>query len=161
MSMVMVPSTADLARHVIGHLAPDEVAMFDVIARPYLDDPRRAERRLRDGSDDPLGVDLGTTIAMLTPVVTLVCGSVATALAQGVATEVSYRSQNFTGRLLDRFRRRGRRNTAEVVDWTPAQLEQIHAVAVARARALKVNQIKAEAIADAVVGALIIRRNNQ
>lgn len=156
---MVTPSAADLARDVVGQLAPDELPAFDVIASPYLRDPSRAERRLCAGSDDPLGVDLGSAIIVLTPVVTLVCGSVATALAQGVTTEVSSRSKKFTGRLLDRLGRWHRhRDTIEAFDWTAGQLDEIRAVAVARATALGVKQGQAETIADAVVGALVLRR---
>ena len=40
--------TADeLARRVVRKIAPEELSSFDIVAAPYLESPKQAERRLR------------------------------------------------------------------------------------------------------------------
>lgn len=79
-----VPSTEELARQLVEVLAPEELPTFAAVAAPYLEDARRAERRLRQAHDDPLGFGLGDVAVMATPVIALVSGSVVTALSDPI-----------------------------------------------------------------------------
>lgn len=59
----MAPSARELAHELVETLAPDELPTFALVAEPYLGDPRRAEKRLRD-HDDPMGFGLGHALAI-------------------------------------------------------------------------------------------------
>lgn len=162
-SPLAVPSVEELARQLVEALVPEEVPTFAVVAAPYLGDSRRAERRLRQAHDDPLGFGLGDVAAMATPVIVLVSGSVVTALAEGVADSVRSTAAGFLRRMVHRVRRRGGRLApgSPTMEWTMDHLTAVRQVALTRAQDLGMEQSKAEALADAVVGALLRRQDEQ
>lgn len=158
-----VPSTEELARQLVEVLVPEELPTFAVVAAPYLEDARRAERRLRQAHDDPLGFGLGDVAVMATPVIALVSGSVVTALSEGVADSVRGAAGKLLHRWVHRVRRRAGRLAPQspTTEWTTAQLAEVRQVAFTRAQDLGMKQGKAEALADAVVGALLRRQEEQ
>ncbi|SDH83093.1 hypothetical protein SAMN05192558_105254 [Actinokineospora alba] len=148
----MVPSARELAHDLVETLAPEELPSFALVAEPYLTDPRRAEKQLRD-HDDPMGFGLGDALAMATPVIALVSGSVVTALSDSVAASV----RDAGGKLVRKLTRKKELPPAQ--EWTPEQLDEIREVALARALDLGMKKAKAETLADALVGALLRRRD--
>ncbi|WP_436496293.1 hypothetical protein [Actinokineospora sp. HUAS TT18] len=146
----MVPTVRDLARELVETLAPEELPTFDAVAEPYLTDPRRAERRLRD-HDDPMGFGLGDALAMMTPVIALVSGSVVTALSDTLSD--SLRSQG--AKLLRKVTKK--KELPPAAEWSAEQLAEVREIALKRALDLGMKPGKAEALADAVVGALVRR----
>lgn len=148
----MVPTVRDLSRELVERLAPAELPTFDVVAEPYLTDPRRAERRLRD-HDDPMGFGLGDALAMVTPVVALVSGSVVAAVSDALADSV-----RATGaKVLRRVTGKKPKELPEP-DLSAEKLAEIRELAFKRAVDLGMEHGRAEALADAVVGALVRRR---
>ena len=151
--------TADeLARRVVRKIAPEELPSFDVVAAPYLETPEPAARRLRQAHDDPLGFGLGDIIAMATPVIALVSGSVITAVSDSLGKAVH---DGATGALRKAWRKlRGKPSKPLELPATPLtreQLAEVRQVALDRALSLGVTQQKAEALADAVITALVLR----
>jgi hypothetical protein len=150
----------ELARRVVRKIAPEELPSFDVVAAPYLETPEPAARRLRQAHDNPLDFGLGDIVAMSTPVVTLVSGSVITAVADSLGETV----RDGTAGALRRAWRKIRREPQQPLELpatplTREQLAEIRQVAVDRALSLGVQQQKAEALADAVITALVLRDN--
>lgn len=154
--------TADeLARRVLRTVAPEELSSFDIVAAPYLENPRQAERRLRQAHDDPLGFGLGDIVAMATPVIALVSGSVITAVSDSVGKAV----RDGAAGALRKTWRKIRRKPIEPLELpstplTKAQLAEVRQIALDRALSLGMKQQKAEALADAVVAALVLREND-
>ena len=155
--------TADeLARRVVRKIAPEELPSFDVVAAPYLESPKQAERRLRRAHDDPLGFGLGDIVAMATPVIALVSGSVITAVSDSVGKAV----RDGTGNAMRRAWRKLRGKQLKPLELpstplTTSQLAEVRQIALARALSLGMKQQKAEALADAMIAALVLRDNDQ
>ncbi len=154
--------TADeLARRVVRKIAPEELPSFDLVAAPYLENPEQAERRLRRAHDDPLGFGLGDIVAMATPVVALVSGSVITAVSDSVGKAV----RDGTTNAVRKAWRKLRGKPAEPLELpstplTTTQLAEVRQIALERALSLGMKQQKAEALADALVAALVLREDN-
>ncbi|MFI6096608.1 hypothetical protein ACIA8G_13690 [Lentzea sp. NPDC051213] len=155
--------TADeLARRVVRKIAPEELSSFDIVAAPYLENPRQAERRLRQAHDDPLAFGPGDIVALATPVIALVSASVITAVSDSVGQAV----RDSTAGALRKAWRKIRRKPLEPLELpstplTTAQLAEIREIALQRALALGMKRQKAEALADAVVAALVLGDNAQ
>lgn len=154
--------TADeLARRVVRKIAPEELPSFDVVAAPYLETPEPAARRLRQAHDDPLGFGLGDIVAMATPVIALVSGSVITAVSDSLGKAV----RDGTAGALSKAWRKIRRKPQEPLELpstplTREQLAEVRQIALDRALSLGMKHQKAEALADAVVAALVLRDND-
>jgi hypothetical protein len=155
--------TADeLARRVVRKIAPEELASFDIVAAPYLEAPEQAERRLRQAHDDPLGFGLGDIVAMATPMIALVSGSVITAVSDSVGKAV----RDGTTNAMRRTWRKVRGKPVEPLELpstplTTTQLAEVRQIALGRALSLGMERQKAEALADAVVTALVLRDTDQ
>ncbi|MEU0879071.1 hypothetical protein ABZ345_10770 [Lentzea sp. NPDC005914] len=146
----------------MGKIAPEELPSFDIVAAPYLESPEQAERRLRRAHDDPLGFGLGDIVAMATPVVALVSGSVITAVSDSVGKAV----HKGTTSALRKAWRKLRGKPAEPLELpstplTTTQLAEVRRIALERALSLGMKQQKADALADAVVAALVLRESEQ
>ncbi|NKE58473.1 hypothetical protein FXN61_17260 [Lentzea sp. PSKA42] len=148
----------DLARRVVRKIAPEELSAYDIVAAPYLESPKQAERRLRRAHDDPLGFGLGDIVAMATPVIALVSGSVITAVSDSVGKAVR---DGTTSAVRKAWRKiRGKQPEPLELPSTPlttAQLAEVRQIALDRALSLGMKQQKAEALADAVIAALVLR----
>lgn len=155
--------TADeLARRVVRKIAPEELSSFDIVAAPYLESPKQAERRLRQAHDDPLGFGLGDVVAMATPVIALVSGSVITAVSDSVGKAVSDGTTNAVRKAWRKLR--GKPVAQLELPSTPLttpQLAEVRQIALERALSLGMDQQKADALADAVIAALVLRDNAQ
>jgi hypothetical protein len=146
----------------VRKIAPEELPSFDVVAAPYLENPRQAERRLRQAHDDPLGFGLGDIVAMATPVIALVSGSVITAVSDSVGRAV----RDGTTNAVRKAWRKVRGKPVPPLELpstqlTAAQLAEVRQIALERALSLGMKRQKAEALADAVVAALVLRENDQ
>ena len=151
------PSTAELARVVVGALAPEELGAFELVAAPYLANPRAREREVRSRHDDPLGFGVGEALAMLTPVAVFVSATVTAALADLVKEESRKGVVSVIRRL---FRRKPPATVAgDAAGWTVEQLAAVRRVAVEKGREL--GAAKPEAIADAILGALVSGQTGQ
>lgn len=156
-----VRTVDELARRVVRKIAPEELPSFEIVAAPYLENPKQAERRLRQAHDDPLGFGLGDIVAMATPVIALVSGSVITAVSDSVGKAVQQGTTNAARKAWRKLRGK----PAEPLELpstplTTPQLAEVRKIALDRALSLGMEQQKAEALADAVVAALVLRDND-
>src|SRR5262245_31795185 len=83
-------SVRELALDVVTELAPQELPVFDVVTRAYLEHPRRMARRSAIGRDDPLGIGIEFLVGLITPVAIVAASAVAGAVSQFVV-ESAYR----------------------------------------------------------------------
>ncbi|WP_433392871.1 hypothetical protein [Micromonospora sp. KLBMP9576] len=146
----MTQRTAALARTVVARVAPDELPAFDLLSAPYLTGVDTSVE------GDRLQFGVLEAVATVTPVVTLVCATVTGALLRGAEGELEQLGGRATRGLFGALRRRPAPAPPASAAWTREQLAAVREVAVARAAALGVEPVLAGAIADAVVGALLL-----
>lgn len=142
--------TVDLARDVLGEVAPQELPLFDVTSRVYREDPSAVETQA--GSDDMLGFG-AEVIAAMTPVVLSVAGEVVNTLLRQVRAAVEGESESAVRTLVRRLFRSGGAEEPAVA-LTKQQLREVREVAIDRGRALKLPDADAQLLADAMVGRL-------
>jgi hypothetical protein len=154
-----VQPVEQLAREVVRLIAPEELVSFAEVSSPYLENPRRAERRWRKAHDDSLGFGVGDIAELVTPVIVLVSGSVVTALSDSLVDSVRGGVDRMVRRVFGRFRRRPAAEALAlpVSELTEEQLSVVRTIALAHARKLGMGKAKAEVLADAIVGALVRR----
>lgn len=154
MSNALDPEVAQLARDVVGTVAPAEVPLFNVVSREYAQDPERALKAAA-GKDEVLGFGVAAGI-LLTPIVI----SVAETVIKFIGGELWKLGQQAAGAAVDQAVRGAvghaltSPNKAKSVALTAAQLAEVRRVALGRAVALQLPHDQAERLADAMVARL-------
>jgi hypothetical protein len=145
----------DLAAGVVRRVEPDELAVFDETAAEYFEDPQTVlDPRHKDET-----VGFGVDVELITPLVLAVAGPVVEYLA-GVFVEAA--GEGVRPRLVRRLRRLLRIEdpdepaSEEPSPLTAEQLQQVRAVAFARARDVGLEEDRARLLADAVTGGLTV-----
>ena len=145
----------DLARDVLGQVAPQELPLFDVTSEFYRRDPDAVEAQA--GSDDMLGFGAEVITAM-TPVVLSVAGAVVNVLLDQVRAAAKAESEGVVRGIVRRlFRSAGAHRDSDVepsIALTAEQLGAVRRAALDQARALKLPDPDANLLADAMVGRL-------
>jgi hypothetical protein len=145
----------DLARDVLGQVAPEELPLFGVTSELYRRDPGAVEAQA--GSEEMLGFG-AEVIAAMTPIVLSVAGAVVNVLLDQVRAAAAAESEGVVRSMVHRlFRSFGASSDAgedRSVALTKDQLRAVRQVAVDRARALKLPDAEAELLAEAMVGSL-------
>jgi hypothetical protein len=142
--------TVDLAREVLGEVAPQELPLFDVTSELYRRDPGGVDAQA--GSDDMLGFG-AEVIAAMAPIVLSVAGEVVNTLLKQVRAAAESESESAVRAMVRRLLR-SRGGEEPAVALTRQQLREVRDVAIDRARALKVPDADAQLLADAMVGRL-------
>ena len=148
----------EFAKQVLAEMAPEELAIFDETAEEYHQDPEGVLSAT--GRDEAVG--FGLELAMLTPYVLAVGGSVLAYLLKSVGEAAKKESQPVISDLVHRLFRRGRGTTQAPADQpdepeatlSPQEAAEVRAVALARAQDLKLPAAQARLLADAIVGGL-------
>ncbi|MFD7897578.1 hypothetical protein [Streptomyces sp. NPDC059743] len=151
----------ELAHRVVARVAPDELAVFSLLADLYSRESGQGARRAV--RNRPLGSGLDELSGAVTPVVIVVTGWVVAALAGGAAEEIKSRSTRWTGALLDwlwRRRRNGDGVEVPVEAMNDGQLRAVHASVRAKAEQLGMEEAAAGVLSDAVVGELMLLRTD-
>src|SRR5262245_26923696 len=120
----------ELAAQVLGHAAPEELALFAEMSQEYFENPQRVLQAR--GRDEAVG--FGLDVAMLTPYVLAVAGSVVSfllaTLADSIKDELKPRVATLVRALF-----RGK-STGTAIPLTQEQARQVHAIAYQRAISL-------------------------
>jgi hypothetical protein len=147
----------EFAKQVLADVAPEELAIFDETADEYHQDPQGVLSAT--GRDESVG--FGLDLAMLTPYVLAVAGSVLGYLLDTVGEAAKKESTPLIGDLVHRLFRRGKADEKDAAEpATPKetlsaeQAAQVREIALARAHDLKLPESKARLLADAIVGGL-------
>lgn len=143
--------TVDLARDVLGDVAPEELPLFAVTSELYRRDPRAVEAQA--GSDDMLGFG-ADVIAAMAPIVLSVAGEVVSTLLKQLRMAVEGESESAVKALVRRMLRSDRSEAPSGAALTTQQLREVRDVALSRARALNVPEKDAQLLAEAMVGRL-------
>lgn len=157
MSKALDPEVAQLARDVVGSMAPAEVPLFNVVSREYAQDPDRA-LKAASGKDEVLGFGVEAGI-LLTPFVI----SVAETVIKFIGGELLKLGQQAAGAAVDQAVRGAVGHAlaspspgakGKAVALSAAQLAEVRKVALGRAVALQLPHDQAERLADSMVARL-------
>jgi hypothetical protein len=161
-----------LARATVERAAPEELVIFPAASEAYLEgqDPTKATR-----GDPMLGFGVETAVVLLTPIALTVAKDVLGFLRVQLKRQTEEHGDEAVDWLLDKLLRRGddepapaepgatasppegaagTTEPAEELDLTEEQLEQVRALALEKAKQLKLSDAKAELLADGLVGSL-------
>jgi hypothetical protein len=147
---------AELAEAVLAQAAPEELVIFDETAEEYFQDP--AGVLSARGGDEAVG--FGLDVALLTPYVLAVAGSVVTFLASIVSDSAKEETRTLVAGYVRRlFRNQHEASSARATAPQPLTTEQarrIRQIAYDRSIALSLPEDRATVLADAVVGGILV-----
>jgi hypothetical protein len=159
-------STADdarvtaLARAAVERAAPEELPLFRATSEAYLRDPAALERQRAGGKDDMLGFGAEAAMVLVTPVALSVASDVLRFVGEQIRRVARKEGEGAVDALVDRVAGRDEEAAAAApaepapLELTDEQLEQVRAVALEKAKLLKLPDAKAELLADSLVGSL-------
>jgi hypothetical protein len=148
---------AALARSAVEQTAPEELPLFRPTSEAFFQDPDAVPKS--GGRDELLGFGVDAAIVLVTPVALSVARDVARFVVDQVRSRLADEGEGAVQRALDRVFKRG-----QAADATPAaeaepelsdaELEQVHAIALEKAKQLRLSPERAGLLADAIVGGL-------
>jgi hypothetical protein len=147
-----------LARAAVERTAPEELPLFRATSEAYLRDPAALGQRA--GKDEMLGFGVEAAAVLVTPVALSVARDVLVFLGEQLRRIARTEGEGAIDRLVDRVAGRDDEEaeteapTPAPLDLTDEQLEQVRALALEKARLLKLPDAKAELLADSLVGSL-------
>lgn len=145
----------ELARAGIRRAAPEELPLFGPTSEAFLEDPASLDRA--DGGDQVLGFGAEAALVLVTPAALSVAREVVTFVATQVRARLKDEGEGAVQRTLDRIF--GHKHDGAPAEPPPPelsgeQLARVHALALEKARLLKLPHAKAELLADSIVGSL-------
>jgi hypothetical protein len=146
---------AELARATVERAAPEELPLFGPISEAYRADPQSL-----DGGkprDEMLGFGVDAAVVLVTPVALQVARDVLGFLHEQLRERAREQGESAIDRLIARLVGKKEEQVPEaepVPELTDAQLEQVRALAVEKARSLRLSEERAELLADSLVGSL-------
>jgi hypothetical protein len=146
---------ADLARATVERAAPAELPLFGPTSDAFFDDPAALERD--GGGDRMLGFGVDAAMVLLTPAALTVAKEVFGFISAQVRARLKDEGEGAVQGTLDRIF--GRRTATAPEEPKPPelsdeQLERVRALALEKAKQLKLAPDKAELLADSLVGSL-------
>jgi hypothetical protein len=150
---------ADVARDLVGQVAPQEMPLFRANSEAYFKDPEKALKD-RKSEEEMLGFGTGEAMSFVTPVALAVSVEVVKFVAdevkQTLKTESSGMINDLIKSLFKKYRptlEKEQRPTAAPL--TAEQLQEVHKAAFAKARQLKLSEARAKQLADVLIGDLV------
>ncbi len=145
-----------VSRDLVMALAPEEGAIFRPVSVAYFEDPARLRQAPKD---DMLGFGAGDAVMFLTPVALSVLTDVVvylrSELAKAAAKDAANTLDNMVRSLFRRFHRDDH-GSAPVPALTREQLVEVRRRAFEKATALGIHEARAQLLADATVGSLVV-----
>ena len=150
---------AELARSAISRAAPEELPLFRATSDAYFENPDAVAAK--GSGDDMLGFGVGDALVLLTPVALAVSRDVLNFVLEQLRSQAREHGKEAIDRLVSRLLDRDEKEAAqspaaeaEPPELTDEQLEEVRALAIEKARQLKLAPDKAELLADSLVGSL-------
>lgn len=144
----------ELARAAVERAAPEELPLFRATSEAYLRDPSAlGQGRSRD---EMLGFGAEAAMVLVTPVALSVARDVLVFLGEQVRRVARKEGEEAVDRIVDRVAGRNEDEVAAppAAELTDEQLEQVRALALEKAKLLKLSDTKAKLLADSLVGSL-------
>ncbi len=151
----------DIARDVVGQIAPQELPLFRATSEAYFKNPREVLEGKKP-RDETLGFGLETAVAFLTPVVLAVATEVVKFVAERIKESLKEEGAGIVTELIKkmfkRFRSTGeeRGKAPALAPLSPEQLAQVRQRAIEKACQLNLPEVQARLLADAIVGSLAV-----
>jgi hypothetical protein len=147
----------ELARATVQRAAPEELPLFGPVSEAYLEDPAQLERD--GGGDRMLGFGAEAAMLLITPAALQIARDVFNFVAAQVRSRLRDEGEGAIQGTLDRiFGKRGADAAAAPEPKPPElsdeELVRVRAVALEKAKLLKLPEAKAELLADSLVGSL-------
>lgn len=144
---------AALARATVERAAPEELPLFRATSEAYLRDP--ASLGSGKSRDEMLGFGVEAAAMLVTPVALQVARDVLGFLHEQLRERAREHGEGAIDRLLARLVGKDEpEEGAEPVELSDEELDRVRAVALEKARALKLSDEKATLLADSLVGSL-------
>ena len=145
---------AALARATVEKAAPEELPLFRATSEAYFADPGAIEQR--KGRDEMLGFGVDAAVLLVTPIALQVARDVIGFLGQQLRERAATEGEGAIDRIIARLVHKddGEGKAEPVAELTDEQLEQVHALAIKKGRALKLSDERATLLADSLVGSL-------
>ena len=144
-----------LARSAVERVAPEELPLFRATSEAYFADPSSLEQgRSRD---DMLGFGVDAALVLVSPVALQVAKEVIGFVVAQFREAAAEEGEGAIKRLVARLVHRNEDEQGEdepVPELTDEQLRQVRALALEKARSLKLSDTKATLLADSLVGSL-------
>ncbi len=145
---------AALARATVERAAPEELPLFAPMSDAYLADPKALDGG--KSRDEMLGFGVEAAAMLITPVALQVARDVLGFLHEQLRERAREQGEGAIDRIIARLV--GKKDAADaaepVPELTDAQLEQVRALALEKAKTLKLSDTKATLLADSLVGSL-------
>jgi hypothetical protein len=146
----------EVSRDLVAALAPGEMAVFRPVSDAFFDNPARLKSETGDAM---LGFGPGEVVMLLTPIVLSVMGEVINYLRSDIAKAVPRAmSDSIEDGVRSVFRKfhAGDAAPAPVPGLTRDQLSRVRSIAFDRARQGGMSENRANLLADATVGCLVL-----
>jgi hypothetical protein len=145
----------ELARASVERAAPEELPLFGPTSEAYLEDPSRLDRD--GGGDRMLGFGAEAAMVLVTPAALSVARDVVTFVVAQVRARLKDEGEGAVQGVLDRIFGRRKPDAPpqpKPPELSDEQLDRVRALALEKARQLKLPEAKAELLADSIVGSL-------
>jgi hypothetical protein len=145
-----------VSRDVVASIAPEESVLFRPLSVAYFEHP---ERLSRPPQDDMLGFGVGDVVVALTPVALTVVSETLVYLRAELAKTVAHdAAAALDAKVKALFRRShpGDQRAEAVPALSQEQLAEVRRRAIEKARVLGLSEHRANLLADAVVGSLVL-----
>ena len=150
---------ADVARDLVRELAPEEIPLFRANSEAYFKNPQEVLKE-HTGEDEMLGFGTGEVISLLTPVALAVSVEVVKFVAEeakkSFKAEGSSTINDLVKSMFKKFRpAEEKKEKPPETQLTLEQLKEVHKIAFAKGRQLKLSELRANRLADALVAELV------
>jgi hypothetical protein len=148
---------AGVARNAVERAAPEELPLFRPVSEAFFEDPDALDRP--GGGDQLLGFGVDAAVVLVTPVALSVARDVVRFVGDQLRKRLATEGEGTVQKALDRIFKRGGDDKQEPGEHAPPELtdeelERVRAIALEKARQLKLAPDKAELLADSIVGGL-------
>ena len=146
---------ASLARATVERAAPEELPLFAPTSEAFFEDSSQVGRQ---GGEGMLGFGVEAAMVLVTPAALSIAKDVVSFVADQLRSRLRSEGEGAVQRALDRIFKRGHENgdapVPTAAELTDDQLEQVRALALEKARQLRLPDDKAQLLADSLVGSL-------
>lgn len=149
---------ADVARDIVAQTAPQELPLFRMTSAEYFKKPDKALKN-QAGKDEILGFGTAEMVSLLTPIVLTVVTEVVTFLTLEVKEAIADKSASLitdqVKKLFKKFHPEGEKEKSDPSPLTREQIARVHKLSYERFLQLKLSDMQANRLADAIAASLI------
>src|SRR2546426_8822313 len=149
---------ADVARDIVAQTAPQELPLFRMTSAEYFKKPDKVLKN-QAGKDESLGFGTAEMVSFLTPSVLTVVTEVVTFLTLVVKEAIADKSASLitdqVKKLFKKFHPEAEKEKSDPSPLTREQIARVHKLSYERFLQLKLSDMQANRLADAIAASLI------